>query len=102
VDGSGSMCFGSHDAQRDKDPSTTGSDDANGTDDRWQQSACVLTRAGWLSRVRGQGEEAFVSGSGGCRSGDGRRRRAQNVTEQAGWQQYHQQTVLSLQAGVSM
>jgi hypothetical protein len=40
VGGSGSTCFGSHDAQRDKDPSTAGKGEANGSRGCWQRAAC--------------------------------------------------------------
>jgi hypothetical protein len=82
VGGSGSTCFGSHDAQRDNDQSTTGTDDANESNDRWQRSACVSSRGVYLLRVGGPDEEAFVSGSGVDRGGE-RRIWGYNVTEHA-------------------
>lgn len=44
--GSGSWCFGSHDAPRDNDPSTAGSDEANGSGSLSQRSAAAQLEPG--------------------------------------------------------
>jgi hypothetical protein len=95
VGGSGSTCFGSHDAQRDNDPSTAGSDDANGSNDRWQPTACVLSRFLSLSNSGSRAEEAFEAESGVDSGGEGRGRRHWDVTGHAITQRYHQTAVWS-------
>lgn len=80
--GSGSTCFGSHDALRDNDQSTTGTDDANESNDGWQRTAGVLGRFECLSRSWGPGEEGFVSRSVD-RERAGRGKWHYNVTEYA-------------------
>jgi hypothetical protein len=83
------MCFGSHDAQRDNDQSTTGSSDANGSDERCRRAAPVVPRAGWLWRGYGHEEEASVSG-GSVGGGRGERpKRHCNVNKRAKLPAYH-------------
>lgn len=91
VGGSGSRCFGSHDAQRVNDPSTTGKGDANGSYDRCQRPAGVSSRAERLEQRCGRGEEACVSGSGGCEGQRGSGNRQYNVTGKTGSQTEHRQ-----------
>jgi hypothetical protein len=62
VDGSGSTCFGSHDAQRDNDQSTAGSGDANRCGDGGLRAACGWRQMGWLSWGRDEVKAGIVAG----------------------------------------